>query len=93
MDCSNPAAEWSQRHGTTGQDPQDYDPRCHKCHHAYDADTAARGERINTAILTGPRVRGIKASVGASVRELAELHGVSRDAIRKVLNGKTWRHI
>lgn len=36
-DCSNPAREWSQRHGTVGDDVMDYDPRCTKCHAAYDA--------------------------------------------------------
>jgi hypothetical protein len=36
VDCDKRAQDWSRIHGTTGEDADDYDPRCKKCHHSYD---------------------------------------------------------
>lgn len=93
VDCGQAAAEWSQIQGTTGQEPEHYEPRCEGCHTAYDTESHMRGEDSPNAQLSEARVRGIKASVGATQRELAEIHGVSRKTIHNVLNGKAWRHI
>jgi NAD-dependent SIR2 family protein deacetylase len=89
VDCGKPAREWSQTHSTTGQEPEHYQPRCRKCHAAYDQS----GEDNSSAKLTEARVRGIRASVGANGRELAEIHGVTQMTISRVLRGKIWRHV
>lgn len=34
--CGDPAQEWSQIKGTTGDDPDDYQPMCCSCHQKYD---------------------------------------------------------
>lgn len=34
--CGRQAAQWSQTHGTTGEDPAHYVPRCVPCHVRYD---------------------------------------------------------
>ena len=92
--CGRLAVEWSQIHGTDGLDVDaHYEPRCKLCHSRYDADSRPRGESQGLAVLTEARVRGIRASVGANVSELARLHGVSRKTIRNVLSRKIWRHI
>jgi hypothetical protein len=36
VDCAGVAMDWSHRHGTALSDPANYDPRCRKCHSAYD---------------------------------------------------------
>jgi hypothetical protein len=71
-DCGRQAEDWSQKHGTTGDDPEHHEPRCRKCHKTYDAEHVARGEHVNTALLSEARVRGIRASVGATQDELVE---------------------
>jgi hypothetical protein len=36
VDCKSQAIDWSQKHGTTGLDFDDYEPRCRSCHKLYD---------------------------------------------------------
>ncbi len=36
--CKSPARDWSQRHGTSGESIDDYDPRCVRCHKEYDME-------------------------------------------------------
>lgn len=91
VDCGQPAAEWSQIHGTDGCDVhQRYEPRCEPCHRVHDA---SRGEEHYAAKLTEARVRGIRASVGANNQELADLHGVARATVQSIRAGKTWKHV
>lgn len=92
-DCGNGAAEWSQRHGTDGAAPADYDPRCHRCHQVYDGAGAKRGELHHNAKLTEAQVREIWASTGRSGRELAEIHGVSQQLICDIRKGRRWGHV
>jgi len=91
--CGRQALDWSQIRRTTGQEPEDYKPRCRSCHHGYDIESWPRGEAKHNAKLTDGRVRGIRASVGVTGVELAEVHGVSPQTIQKARNGKTWKHI
>lgn len=44
-DCSGPARDWSLIHGRDGADPADFEPRCRKCHIAYDRMKARQGRR------------------------------------------------
>lgn len=90
-DCGQPAHEWSQVHGTDGLDIfEHYVPRCRSCHRTHDC---SRGEQHYNAKLTEARVRGIRASVGATYQELAEIHGVSHSLIGLVQQRKVWKHV
>lgn len=46
--CAGPAREWAQLHGTDGENPQDYQPMCCKCHQRYDGRWSAE-ERAKVA--------------------------------------------
>lgn len=91
--CGREAQDWSQIHGTTGEDPAHYEPRCRSCHVKYDKENPARGEAHGSAKLTEAKVRGIYVSVGATQRELAELHGVHHTTIKDIRLGRLWKHI
>lgn len=91
--CGQPAEDWSQVHGTTGNDPEHYVPRCKKCHARYDAEKFRRGEDHHNAKLSEARVRGIWASAGATLSELAELHGVGKSTVYAIRAARRWQHI
>jgi hypothetical protein len=91
-DCGGQAAQWSQVHGTTGQEPGHYRPLCRTCHRAYDAASLARGERHGSARLAEAQVREILWS-RASQRELAARYGHSPSTISSIRNRKIWRHV
>ena len=62
-----------------------------------EADKAGHGTRLigmaqPRAKLTDDDVRAIRRG-GASQQALADRYGVSRNAVRQVLSGKTWRHV
>jgi hypothetical protein len=83
-DCGETAKDWSQIHGTTGLEPEHYEPRCAKCHSQYDIDTQPRGERHGNTKLTDAQRRAVIASVGATGRELAKHFEVSDSAISQI---------
>jgi hypothetical protein len=97
--CGRRAKHWSQIHGTTGLNPEHYEPRCVRCHDAYDGiklpglGGTATGEAHGSAKLTEARVRGIFASVGATQRELAELHGMHHTTIKDIRLGRLWKRV
>lgn len=91
-DCGHQAFEWSQVHGTTGQELGHYQPRCHPCHTAYDAPMRSHGERSPAAKLTEAVVRQILWSP-AGPRRLAAMYGVDRALIQRVRRRKVWRHV
>lgn len=93
VDCGNPATDWSQRHGTMGNDPQDYSARCKKCHAAYDSESLRRGEDAPWSKLTEGAVREIRAHPGVSSAEYARKFGVSRQAVAHVRARRTWKHL
>jgi hypothetical protein len=99
VDCGQPAKEWSQIHGTDGQDSfAHYVPRCRKCHDVYDAESKPQGEQVYNAQLTGAQVRGIRASVDENGRppsstELAPIHGVKPGVIKDVRSGRTYKNV
>ena len=54
----------------------------------------ARGEQHRDAKLTGAQVLEIRAKgESETLRSLASEYGVSKGAIQKILDGKSWRHI
>lgn len=95
VDCGGQARHWSQKHGTTGQDPYDYEPRCILCHYGtdgYDDEARARGEASVKAKLTEKQVREIRASA-APQQELARIYGVCQASISLIRQRKTWKHV
>ena len=52
----------------------------------------SRGEKIYTAKLTEADVRDIRNSPG-NLAELASKYGVHQNTIRRVINGRAWRHV
>lgn len=65
--------------------------------HAYDVlgFKSARGEHQHLAKLTETAVRFILAMAkdGHSHQQIADAHGVTKQAITAILTGKTWRHV
>lgn len=56
-DCGAPAIDWSLIHGRAGADAADFEPRCRKCHIAYDRSKARQGRRSDGG--THTRYKGI----------------------------------
>lgn len=61
IDCGKSAQHWSRTHGTTGLQPDHYEPRCIRCHRDYDLELLARGERHGCSKLTAAQVTEIRA--------------------------------
>jgi hypothetical protein len=59
------------------------------------AGTAIRGEAHGNAKLTARAVRQIRIlhAQGCTSAQLGERFGVSSDAVRDVVRGRTWTHI
>ena len=91
--CGEQAAEWSQIHGTTGNEPEHYEPRCKQCHEAYDLALKPRGEKHGNAVFTEDQIRAIRAADGIGSRELARKYGVNRTTIQRIRSGRTWGHV
>jgi len=95
VDCGAQARHWSQKHGTTGQDPYDYEPRCIMCHYGtdgYDYEARSRGEAHAHSKLTEEQVREIRVSTAPQL-ELATLYGVCQASISLIRQRKTWKHV
>ena len=58
-------------------------------------ECVARGERAGQAKLNVQAIAAIRAAVasGASVSEVARHYPVSRQAVKDIISGRTWRHI
>jgi len=66
--------------------------------HAHDTGlitkkTGPSSEKSRTAKLTWAIVHSIRAIEDPDIVELAKQYGVSKDTIKDVIQGKTWRHI
>lgn len=95
VDCGGQARHWSQKHGTTGHDPDDYEPRCVMCHYGdagYDDAARSRGEDHGNSKLTEEQVREIRKST-ATQRELARIYGVNQSNISYIRQRKTWKQV
>lgn len=79
VDCGKVAAEWSHTHDTDPTDPQNYSPRCNKCHRVYDEIS----ERL-TGITRSAETR---AKIAAKRRGTVTPQHV-RDAISASLKGR-----
>lgn len=86
--CDNPACV-NPDHLFLGDDTSNYADSRAKNRHAH-------GERHGQAKLTEPAVLSIRAEYaagGISMQRLADKHHVSQNAIRRICNGDTWRHL
>jgi polyferredoxin len=92
-DCGQQAREWSQVHGTSGDDPEHYEPRCARCHHAYDGAQAKPGSRHHNAKLTEAQVLEMRASTGLTRKQLAAAYNVSPGTVDDILSGRRWKHV
>ena len=57
-DCGNQANEWSQIHGTDGEDVMHYVPRCYSCHKVYDQTNV--GRRLSSQTIEKLRAANIR---------------------------------
>jgi hypothetical protein len=90
--CGRQAHDWSQIHGTDGLDVfEHYVPRCRPCHKVYDG--ILRGEAHGSSKVTEDAVREILDSPEKSTLELADVYGVSRQAVAHIRARRTWKHL
>lgn len=95
-DCGNPAYEWSQRKDTSGDNPEDYDPRCRPCHSAYDKEVRPHGITHGSNKLSELQVRTIReeyATGTVTQDELAARYNVVQSLISVIVHNKLWRHL
>lgn len=90
-DCGKPAAHWSLRHGADPDVVSNYDPKCVKCHSAYDRPS----DRHPMAKLKVEDVLAIRKahSEGAKQVELAAQYGVGPEAISKIVRRERWANV
>lgn len=96
IDCGALNSEWSQKHGTSGEDAySDYEPRCRKCHLRYDNPKASerrvRGRVEYQYQLSWSDVEEIRklALAGGSHRSIAERFRISRSHVTNIVNERT----
>ena len=77
--------------GTEAENTRDMMER-HPEHGPWNSPNRARGERVNTAVLTAEQVVAIRSS-SLSKSKLAETYGVTRGAIRKIVTRESWAHV
>lgn len=85
--CGKTAQQWSQIRGTTGFDPEHYEPRCKSCHNKYDWRTG------NYAKITPEKASEIKdlyATGSYYQRELGDMFGLTQSTISSIVNNKIW---
>jgi hypothetical protein len=82
-DCGGQARDWSQVHGTSGQDLEaDYVPRCRKCHIAYDGSGHRTPHTEATKQLLSQKNRGYQHTPEAieKIRAASLRNGISPQA-------------
>lgn len=57
------------------------------------ADMSAKGRTYKGYKLSHEEVRSIRATHGLSTRKLAALYGVSKETVRRIVRGETYRHV
>lgn len=83
------AQEWSQIHGTTGNNPKDYWPLCCSCHQQYDNhwDESARKKVADTSKQRW-QDPSYKSKVGKKISEARMGHEVTEETKMKISAGK-----
>ena len=71
VSCGKPARHWAWIHDTDPGDPQNYQPMCASCHHAYD-EIAAQGMATK-----GAEGRSATVALAASRRTPEERHAIA----------------
>lgn len=101
--CDNPPCV-NPSHLHTGTPQENVDERCARGRSAkgngsgwhINPSSRVRGERCHQAKLTAANVLAIRrryASGEVSRRELAQSHGITADAVSKILRGERWAHV
>ena len=91
-DCGEPADDWSTANPASDDVRVRFQPRCRKCHRAYDG---AIGEGNPRAKLTDEKVRELRErrAEGATYQQLAFEFGISDVSACAAVNRKTWTHV
>lgn len=102
-DCNKPANVWAWTHDTDPSDPNNYYPLCYSCHIKYDMKPQWRANQSSAwnyasiqSKLTEQDVIDIRRDYMNnkwSMRDLAEIHGVTITTISNIINKRTWAHI
>jgi hypothetical protein len=94
IDCDDEAVDWSTIHGKDGNDPNEYEPRCKRCHILYDKSTL--GEMNGNSKVTEDEVlelREMYATGKYTKKELGDLFGLTNDGVKSIVLRRTWKHI
>lgn len=102
IDCSKAAAHWSQIHGTTGQEPEHYEPRCVPCHRTYDG--VPHGEHHGMSKVTEDAVREMRRLFDSerdkprygrtwTLTALGERFNISYTNVSLIVRRKAWKHV
>jgi hypothetical protein len=67
-------------------------PHVENVHDAMSKGRFARGERVGTSILSEGEVVAIAAAPGTNI-EIALAHGVHRNTVALIRNGRSWSHL
>lgn len=81
------ARDWSYRHGTDPDDVMNYDPRCRRCHNAYDGSGHHTPHTEETKALLSQKNRGYKHTPEAVEKIRAAARNPSSEARAKMAAG------
>lgn len=78
IDCENKAQDWSQRHDTSGDNIDEYDPRCRSCHLIYDEPVVNRTrnlKRKNVKHTEETKMKMSSAALTAQANRIRDANG------------------
>jgi NAD-dependent SIR2 family protein deacetylase len=93
FDCLSVAQDWSHIHGTDRRNPDNYNPRCRKCHAIYDAkhgDGHARSKLDSQDVL---EMREMYSTGRFSYPDLAYIFNTSATNVGNIIRRRAWTHI
>lgn len=103
INCTSTTYQWAQIHETSGLDIYDYVPMCVSCHNRYDyrggkagvPRPSVQGSKHVNAKFSDDEVREIRSRpvIFGSIMSRSREFGASKTAIRRVLDGETYRAI
>jgi hypothetical protein len=93
VDCTKSAQHWSQVHGTTGLNPDEYEPRCVSCHSNYDGNNV--GQNHPRAKLDEEDVLEIRQLIvdGRKLVDIAFIYDIDEATVSNIKHRRIWKHI